>query len=85
MDHNVIVVLAIESSVTALLIAALLLSHRRFAAINKRLAPVELSLSTTFTSVECRMDTLHEDLRGLHQRLKAVAIDVALIKGKLSR
>jgi hypothetical protein len=31
------------------------------------------------------MDTLHEDLRGLHQRLKAVAIDVALIKGKLSR
>jgi hypothetical protein len=85
MANNVIIALVAESSVTSLSIAALLLSHRRFAVINKRLVPVESSLSTTSTSIERRMDTLHEDLRSLHKRMNAVAVDVALIKGKLSR
>ena len=74
-----------RSSVTALSIAALLLDHRRFAVFNKRLAPVESSLSTRCTSIERRMDTLHEDLRSLIRRVNAVATDVPLIKGKLSR
>jgi hypothetical protein len=95
MDNSALVVLIIAASSNLVAIAALVLSHRGFAAIDSRFASLDGRfewlenrfdpIDGRFAALEGRLDLLQLDMKNLNQRMMALRRDVALIKDKPGR
>jgi len=84
-SHNLVVALIVETASTLGAIAALPVGYRGFTVVDKRLGSPESSLIAASASMDRRFDLLHADMQDLNKRMRAVAIDVALVKEKLRR
>jgi hypothetical protein len=88
MDNNVLVAAIISGGSGLAAITALVLGHRGFTSIDGRFASLENRFDAVdgrFAAVDSRLDLMQQDMRNLNKRMRALRIDVGLVKDKLRR
>lgn len=95
MDSNIVTALIIAGGSVLAAITALILSHRGFAALDRRFTSIECrftsiegrfgSMDDRFGPMERGFDMLQTDMKNLNKRMTALGVDLALVRNKLGR
>jgi hypothetical protein len=93
MDRDIATALIIAGGSALAAITALILSHRGFAALDRRFTSLEwrftsiegrfASMDNLFGSMEQGFDMLQADMKNLNKRMTALGVDLALVRNKV--
>jgi hypothetical protein len=75
--------LIISGGSAMLAIAAVVWSHRGFAALEARFNWLDGNLACLESRIDARFDSMQADLKRLNRRMTALRIDLALVKNKV--